>query len=301
MQFETVQFETTILHPVETQGTGLHSGVPVRLRMLPAPAGAGIVFRRTDLENFEIPAQGKYVARVSYATSLMRQGVLLSTTEHLLSVLYSLGVDNATIELDNLEVPILDGSGLPFVELLRKAGTKKLRRPRKYLKITRRIEVSDGAKHLSIEPASQFVITCETNYDHRMAGRQRLELVVTPEHYAAEIAPARTFGFEQDLERMRDMGLIRGATLANAICFTSDGLLNPEGLRFPDECCRHKVLDLIGDLALIGRPILGHVIAESAGHAMHTAIVGKILHDSSCYELVTSGQISPPVAQAAVG
>lgn len=301
MQFETVQFETTILHPVETQGVGLHSGVPVRLRMLPAPAGAGIVFRRTDLEDFEIPAQGKYVARVSYATSLMRQGVLLSTTEHLLSVLYSLGVDNATIELDNLEVPILDGSGLPFVELLRKAGTKKLRRPRKYLKITRRIEVSDGAKHLSIEPASQFVITCETNYDHRMAGRQRLELVVTPEHYAAEIAPARTFGFEQDLERMRDMGLIRGATLENAICFTSDGLLNPEGLRFPDECCRHKVLDLIGDLALIGRPILGHVIAESAGHAMHTAIVGKILHDSSCYELVTSGQISLPAAQAVAG
>ena len=296
-----MQFETTILHPVDTQGVGLHSGVPVRLRMLPAPAGAGIVFRRTDLEDFEIPAQGKYVARVSYATSLMRQGVLLSTTEHLLSVLYSLGVDNATIELDNLEVPILDGSGLPFVELLRKAGTKKLRRPRKYLKITRRIEVSDGAKHLSIEPASEFVITCETNYDHRMAGRQRLELVVTPEHYAAEIAPARTFGFEQDLERMRDMGLIRGATLENAICFTSDGLLNPEGLRFPDECCRHKVLDLIGDLALIGHPILGHVIAESAGHAMHTAIVGKILHDSSCYELVTSGQISPPVAQAAVG
>ncbi len=301
MQFETVQFETTILHPVDTQGVGLHSGVPVRLRMLPAPAGAGIVFRRTDLEDFEIPAQGKYVARVSYATSLMRQGVLLSTTEHLLSVLYSLGVDNVTIELDNLEVPILDGSGLPFVELLRKAGTKKLRRPRKYLKITRRIEVSNGAKHLSIEPASEFVITCETNYDHRMAGRQRLELVVTPEHYAAEIAPARTFGFEQDLERMRDMGLIRGATLENAICFTSDGLLNPEGLRFPDECCRHKVLDLIGDLALIGHPILGHVIAESAGHAMHTAIVGKILHDSSCYELVTSGQISPPVAQAAVG
>ena len=301
MQFETVQFETTILHPVETQGVGLHSGVPVRLRMLPAPAGAGIVFRRTDLEDFEIPAQGKYVARVSYATSLMRQGVLLSTTEHLLSVLYSLGVDNATIELDNLEVPILDGSGLPFVELLRKAGTKKLRRPRKYLRITRRIEVSDGAKHLSIEPADEFIITCETNYDHRLAGRQRLELVVTPEHYAAEIAPARTFGFEQDLERMRDMGLIRGATLANAICFTSDGLLNPEGLRFPDECCRHKVLDLIGDLALIGRPILGHVIAESAGHAMHTAIVGKILHDSSCYELVTAGQISLPVAQAAAG
>lgn len=301
MQFETVQFETTILHPVETQGVGLHSGVPVRLRMLPAPAGAGIVFRRTDLENFEIPAQGRYVARVSYATSLMRQGVLLSTTEHLLSVLYSLGVDNATIELDNLEVPILDGSGLPFVELLRKAGTKKLRRPRKYLRITRRIEVSDGAKHLSIEPADEFIITCETNYDHRLAGRQRLELVVTPEHYAAEIAPARTFGFEQDLERMRDMGLIRGATLENAICFTSDGLLNPEGLRFPDECCRHKVLDLIGDLALIGRPILGHVIAESAGHAMHTAIVGKILHDSSCYELVTSSQISLPLARAAVG
>ena len=278
-------------------GIGLHSGVEVSMRILPARAGQGIVFVRTDLDGFSIPANWKYVARVSYATSLMRQGVLLSTTEHLLSVLYSMGIDNARVEIDNLEVPILDGSGRPFVEMLRQAGIKRLRRRRRQLRILRPVEVEDKQKRIVVLPHQTFRITCETNYAHPMAGRQLVDLELTPSDYARSIAPARTFGFAQDLDRMRDMGLIRGATLDNAICFNGNGILNPGGLRFPDECCRHKVLDLIGDLALIGRPLLGHVIAERAGHAMHTALVHKIMHDPSCYELVTGDEV-PRLAQA---
>jgi UDP-3-O-[3-hydroxymyristoyl] N-acetylglucosamine deacetylase len=239
------------------------------------------------------------VAKVSYATSLMRQGVLLSTTEHLLSVLYSMGIDNARVEIDNLEVPILDGSGQPFVKLLQKAGVKRLRRRRRLLRILRPVEVEDHGKRIAVVPHESFRITCETNYGHPLAGRQVLELELTPDDYARSIAPARTFGFSDDLDRMRDMGLIRGATLDNAICFNGSAILNPGGLRFPDECCRHKVLDLIGDLALIGRPLLGHVIAERAGHAMHTALVHKIMHDPSCYQVVTGEEAGPAAAQAA--
>ena len=294
--------ETTIGNSVEVGGVGLHSGVRVNLRIAPARAGAGIVFCRTDLDGFTIPARGNYIARVSYATSLMRQGVLLSTTEHLLSVLYSLGIDNARIDIDNLEVPILDGSSQPFVKLLHQAGVKQLGKPRTYLRILKPVEVAEGAKRISIEPAEAFEISCETHYPHPLVGRERLELTVTPERYAREIAPARTFGFEQDLERMRDMGLIRGASLENAVCFGREGILNPGGLRFPDECCRHKVLDLIGDLALVGRPLLGRVVAERAGHAMHTALVKRVLNDTGCYELVTSDEVAAPVtAQAAIG
>jgi len=252
-----MRFETTLHRPVDASGVGLHSGVPVNIRVTPAPPSTGIVFVRTDLDRFAIPASWRHVARVSYATSLMRQGVLISTTEHLLSTFYSLGIDNAYIEIDNLEVPILDGSGLPFVELIRQAGIRHHRRQKRYLRVKR--------------PVSW---------------------------YADQIAPARTFGFDRDLDAMRNMGLIRGASLENAVCFTSDGVLNPGGLRFPDECCRHKALDLIGDLALIGRPLLGHVIAERAGHAMHAALVSRIMGDPDLYEVLTFDQLASRVAEA---
>jgi len=292
--------EQTIAASIEFAGVGLHSGAPVKMRLLPAPAGSGIVFRRTDLDNFEIPAIGRNVAKVSYATSLMRQGVLISTTEHLLSVFYSMGIDNAFVEIDNLEVPILDGSGQPFVELIREAGIRQYRRKRKYLRIRRPVFVEESGKRISILPAESFCLTCETDYRHPMAGRQSLEIEVTPERYAAEIAPARTFGFDYELDKMRDMGLIRGASLDNAVCFTRDGILNPQGLRFADECCRHKALDLIGDLALLGKPLLGHVIAERAGHAMHTALVARIMSDPSLYEILTFDQLASRVVQALV-
>jgi UDP-3-O-[3-hydroxymyristoyl] N-acetylglucosamine deacetylase len=294
-----LRFETTIQRPVAASGVGLHSGVAVRICIRPAKAGSGIVFVRTDLDNFTIPASWRHVARVSYATSLMRQSVLISTTEHLLSVFYSMGVDNALVEIDNLEVPILDGSGQPFVRLIREAGTRQLRTRRRYLRIRRPIVVEDRGKRISILPADCFRLTCDTDYPNPV-GRQSLQLEVTPERYASEIAFARTFGWESDLDQMRNMGLIRGASLENAVCFGSEGPLNPEGLRAPDECCRHKALDLIGDLALLGRPLLGHVIAERAGHAMHAALVKRIMSDASLYELATFDQLASRVTEALV-
>lgn len=295
-----MRFETTIQRPVEVTGVGLHSGVPVSLRILPAPPATGIVFIRTDLDRFPIPASWRYVARVSYATSLMRKGVLISTTEHLLSVFYSMGIDNAYIEIDNLEVPILDGSGRPFIELLQKAGLKSYRRRKRYLRVRRPISVEANGKRISILPADAFVLTCDVFFDHPLIRHQWLEMEITPERYAREIAPARTFGFEHELAQMRDMGLIRGATLDNAICFNHTRVQNPGGLRFEDECCRHKALDLIGDLALIGRPLLGHVIAERAGHAMHAALVARIMSDPTLYEVITFDKLATRVAHALV-
>jgi len=282
-----MKFETTIREPAEIADIGLHSGQKVNLRILPARSGSGVRFVRTDLENFEIPADWRHVAKVSYATSLMRKGVLLSTTEHLLSAIYACGIDNIRIEADNLEVPILDGSALPFVALLRTAGRKQLRRHRRYIKILRTVEVTVGEKRIRIDPADEFRVTCRTDYEHRLAGPDEVTITVTSPVYERLIAPARTFGFEADLDTMRDMGLIRGATLKNAVCFGATDVLNPEGLRFPDECCRHKVLDLIGDLALIGHPFLGHITVERGGHALHAAAVQKIMSDSSCYEEIT--------------
>jgi UDP-3-O-[3-hydroxymyristoyl] N-acetylglucosamine deacetylase len=295
-----LRFETTVQRPAAARGVGLHSGVPVSIRILPAPAGTGIVFRRTDLENFEIPASWRWVARVSYATSLMRSGVLISTTEHLLSVFYSMGIDNAYVEIDNLEVPILDGSGLPFVNLIREAGIRVYRKRRRFLRVRRPLTVEDKGKRISILPADTFRLTCDIEFDHPLVGRQSVEMDVTPERYASDISPARTFGFEWELDAMRNMGLIRGATLESAVCFGRDSVLNPGGLRFADECCRHKALDLIGDLALLGRPLLGHVIAERAGHAMHVALVAKIMSDPSLYEIITFDQLASRVAQALV-
>lgn len=295
-----MRFETTVQRPVETSGVGLHSGVPVSLRILPAPPSTGIVFLRTDLQHFSIPASYRYVAKVSYATSLMRQGVLISTTEHLLSSLCSMGIDNAFIEIDNLEVPILDGSGQPFVELIRQAGIKTHRRRRRYLRVRRPVSVEGNGKRITILPSDSFQLTCDVFFDHPMVGRQVLELEVTPDNYASRLAPARTFGFQHELDQMRNMGLIRGATLESAVCFDQQGVLNPGGLRFPDECCRHKALDLIGDLALIGKPLLGHVIAERAGHAMHVALVSKIMSDPSLYEVLNLDQIASRAVEALV-
>lgn len=291
-----MDYQYTIAKPVEVSGIGLHSAVPVRIRLLPGPANKGIVFRRTDLDNFEIPASWKHIARVSYATSLMRKGVLISTTEHLLSALMAMAIDNAVIEINSLELPILDGSCSPFLEMLQKTGRRQQRAPRTYLKVLRPVEVVEGAKRIAIFPAESFRITSSIDFPHPLVGYQSLELEVTPARYAREIAPARTFGFLDQLSQMKDMGLIRGGSLTNAVVFTHDSVMNDDGLRFPDECCRHKVLDLIGDLALIGYPLRAHVVAERAGHAMHTALVLKLVRDHSLWELTTSEAEAPALA-----
>lgn len=275
--------EQTIASPLEFAGIGLHSGAPVTMRLLPAPAGSGIVFRRTDLDNFEIPAIGRNVAKVSYATSLMRQGVLIQTTEHLLSALIGMGVDNVIAELDNLELPILDGSALPYVEAFLSAGIRSQRRRRETVRVLRPVEVREGEKFIGVYPGSGYSI--EYAIDFPAPVRQQKACVdLAAETYGADIAPARTFGYKADEQRLRDMGLIRGATPENAIILGAGGPENGP-LRFADEYVRHKVLDLIGDLALAGRRIEGQVVAERAGHAMHTALVSRLLKDRSAWEL----------------
>jgi UDP-3-O-[3-hydroxymyristoyl] N-acetylglucosamine deacetylase len=283
-----LDYQHTIAKPVEVSGIGLHSAVAVRIRLLPAPVNKGIVFRRTDLDNFEIPASWKYIARVSYATSLMRRGVLISTTEHILSALIGSGIDNVIIEISSLELPILDGSCNPFVDLLRRAGKRQQRAPRMYLKVLKPVEVIEGPKYIAIFPHRGFRITSSIDFAHPLVGRQEMELELTEQSYTAEIAPARTFGFLNELPQLRNMGLIRGGSLENAVVFTRDSVMNAEGLRFPDECSRHKILDLIGDLALVGHPLRARVVAERAGHAMHTALVLKLVRDRSLWELATS-------------
>ncbi len=276
------QFEHTIGSPVEFEGVGLHSGAEVHMRLLPAPAGSGIVFRRTDLDNFEIPAIGRNVAKVSYATSLMRQSVLISTTEHLLSALIGMGVDNVIIEVDNLEIPILDGSALPYVLCFDSVGLKQQRRRREFLRILKDVEVRDGTKFIGLYPGTGYSIDYEIDFPQPI-GKARF-VGVLEEDYARLIAPARTFGFKEDEPMLRNMGLIRGVSDECAI-IVSAGRIQNGPLRFPDEFVRHKVLDLIGDLALAGRRIEGRVLAERAGHAMHTALVKRLMRDRSAWEI----------------
>ncbi|MGC1618495.1 MAG: UDP-3-O-acyl-N-acetylglucosamine deacetylase [Candidatus Acidiferrum sp.] len=284
-------FQSTIAKEALAEGVGLHTGVSGHVRLLPAPADTGIVFRRTDLDHFPIEAQGHNVARVSYATSLMKQGVLLSTTEHLLAAIYSCGIDNVYIDIDSIEIPILDGSAEPFIQMLEKAGVRKLRRKRRYLKVLRSLEVEEGDRRIGIYPADEFRVRCYVDFPHPLVGRQEIEMVVNPETFRQLLARARTFCFERDIEPLRSMGLIRGGSLENAIVLTNDGVMNGP-LRFPDEFGRHKALDLIGDLALIGLPLLARVEAHKAGHALHTQLVSRLLADPTLWT-ITTGEATP--------
>jgi UDP-3-O-[3-hydroxymyristoyl] N-acetylglucosamine deacetylase len=271
---------------VACNGIGLHSGAPVSMRMLPAPSGTGIVFRRTDLDGYEVEAVSRNVARVSYATSLMKKGVFISTTEHLLSAFIGMGIDNAMVELDNLELPILDGSAKPFVEMIQKAGIRKQRRARKYLKIARELEMREGNKFIAVYPANSYSVSYSINFPHPLIGKETFEVELTNGSYLRQIAGARTFGSREDEQAMRNMGLIRGASRENCIVLTRDGVENGP-LRFRDEFVRHKILDLVGDLALLGKQVLGKVVADRAGHAMHTALVSRILRDKTMWEEVS--------------
>lgn len=279
-------FQTTIQNPVATQGIGLHTGVHGKLRLVPAPADTGIVFRRVDLDGFPIEAHGSNVARVSYATSLMKHGVLLSTTEHLLAAIYSCGIDNVYLDIDAIEVPILDGSAEPFMQMIDQAGIRKLRRKRRYLKVIEAVEVVEDGRRIGIYPADEFRVRCYVDFPHPMVGQQEVEMVVNAGSFRQVLSRARTFCFESDIEPLRGMGLIRGGSLENAIVLTKHGVMNGS-LRFADEFGRHKALDLIGDLALVGLPLLGRVEARKAGHALHTQLVSQLLADPSCWVITT--------------
>src|SRR6195256_3758342 len=289
-------FQTTIAKESLAEGVGLHTGVYGHIRLVPAPAETGIVFRRVDLENFHIEAQGQNVARVSYATSLMKQGVLLSTTEHLLAAIYSCGIDNIFIDIDSIEIPILDGSAEPFMEMLEECGVRKLRRRRRYLKVLKPLEVVEGDRRIGIYPADEFRVRCYVDFAHPLVGQQEVEMAVNPDTFRHLLARARTFCFERDIEPLRSMGLIRGGSLENAIVLTNDGVMNGP-LRDPDEVGRHKALDLIGDLALAGLPLLARVEAYKAGHSLHTALVSKLLADTSSWT-ITTGEAARPESDA---
>ena len=298
-------YEQTIRAAAACSGIGLHSGAPVSIRILPASSGTGVVFRRADLDGFEIEADSRNVARVSYATSLMKKGVLISTTEHVLSAFIGLGIDNAIVELDNLELPILDGSAQPFVDMIRKVGIRKQRRPRKYLKMRREVEMREGNKFIAIYPADSYSVSYSINFPHPLIGKETFQVELTNGSYLKHIAAARTFGSREDEQAMRNMGLIRGASRENCIVLTRDGIENGP-LRFSDEFVRHKVLDLVGDLALLGKQLLGKVVADRAGHAMHTALVSRILRDKSLWDEVTipgnaEGHEIPRRSEAAAG
>src|ERR1700747_1908925 len=299
-------FQNTIQHEVSTEGIGLHTGVFGHLRLLPAPADSGIVFRRTDLDLFSIQAGGRNVARVSYATSLMKQGVLLSTTEHLLAAIYSSGIDNIFIDIDSIEVPILDGSADPFLQLLDQAGVPRLPRRRRYLKVIRPVEVIEQDRRIGIYPADEFRVQCYVDFPHPLVGQQQIEIVVLPDTFRNLLARARTFCCERDMEPLRSVGLIRGGSLDNAIVLTNDGVMNGP-LRFPDEFGRHKALDLIGDLALVGLPLLGRVEAHKAGHSLHTQLVSRLLANPSLWTITTGSAVPaeepayPAVLSAALG
>ena len=265
------------------------------MRLVPAPAGSGIVFRRTDLDGFEIPATGRNLAKVSYATSLMRGSVLISTTEHLLSALIGFGVDNVIVEVDNLEIPILDGSALPYVQAFQSVGIRTQRRRRETVRVLRPVEVREGNKFIGVYPGSGYKILYTIDFPAPI-GRQCASVDLAAETYGQTIAPARTFGYKADEKKLRDMGLIRGAGPESIIILGANGPENGP-LRFADEYVRHKVLDLIGDLALAGRRIEGHVVAERAGHAMHAALVSRLIKDRSAWELAHVPVTAEPVEE----
>ena len=278
--------QTTLGTSVETKGVGLHKAVPVNLRLVPAPPDTGYVFRRTDLGGFEIPATVESVAHCSYATTLMRTGVMLSTVEHLLAALRGLGVDNVFIEVDNLEIPIMDGSAENFAEIIESAGIVEQPLARRALLIREKVFFEQGNRRISVEPADAYQIDCLIDFSHPMIGVQSMSVELVDGAFSREIAAARTFGFTHEIEALRRANLIRGGSLDNAIVLSPEGMLNQTGLRFRDEFVRHKILDIVGDLALLGMPILGRVVAERSGHIMHAGLMSKLLRIRSAWDIV---------------
>jgi UDP-3-O-[3-hydroxymyristoyl] N-acetylglucosamine deacetylase len=272
--------------PVEASGIGLHTAVQVHMRIVPAPPDTGYVFKRSDLGGFEIPASVESVAHCSYATTLMRTGVMLSTVEHLLAALRGAGVDNAYIEVDNLELPIMDGSSEVFTEMIERAGVSEQQLARRALRIKRMVSVEHGNRRISIEPAEAYEIDCMIDFTHPLIGVQNYSFALANGAFGREIAAARTFGFTHEIEALRRDNLIRGGSLDNAIVLTPEGMLNDTGLRFKDEFVRHKILDIIGDLALLGMPLMGRVKAQRSGHILHAALMSKLLRTDQAWEIV---------------
>jgi len=282
--------QRTLKRQISCAGIGLHSGQKVTLTLKPAAADTGIRFRRTDL-GVEIPATVAEVSSVQHATVLGKAGATVETVEHLLAALVSAGIDNVIVELNHREVPIMDGSSAPFLYLLQEAGVKKLSPARRYLKILKPVQIASGDKRIAIYPSDHFKVSYTISFDHPLLRHQSRTERITEGSFADHIAAARTFGFLKEVEWLRQNGLALGGSLENAIVIGDTGVLN--ALRFEDEFVRHKILDVVGDLALVGYPIVGHVVAHRAGHALHTQLAAEILTDQEAWCLVEAPAAVP--------
>ncbi|MBW2477081.1 MAG: UDP-3-O-acyl-N-acetylglucosamine deacetylase [Deltaproteobacteria bacterium] len=279
--------QQTIIEPVCISGIGLHSGERINMTLRPADAGTGIIFHRLlNNRTVDIPARADKVVDTRLATVLGAGDVRISTVEHLLATLSAYGIDNLHIDIDGDEVPIMDGSAAPFASIIEESGIRKLPRSRKFISIREPVSVIDGEKRVSIIPSRFFRITFDIAFDHPCIALQQRSVKITSESFRRELASARTFGFLKDVETLKAAGLARGGSLENAIVIDDERILNPEGLRYQDEFVRHKILDSIGDLSLIGAPILGHVRAFKAGHDINLQIVEKLLANPQAWQIL---------------
>jgi UDP-3-O-[3-hydroxymyristoyl] N-acetylglucosamine deacetylase len=266
----------TINANVSITGIGLHSGIYTKVELHPAPAGNGITFVRADLDGLRIPALQASTTALDYATTVGKDDVSVGTVEHLLSAVMACAITDLDIHIDGPEVPIIDGSALPFMHLIDAAGVRELNSEIPVLRITKPIEIVEGDKWIRMTPASRLVMKYKIDFDHPVIGRESFHFDFEHDNFLRKIAPARTFGFLRDVEKMRAAGLARGGSVENCIVLDDKGVVNG-ALRFKDEFVRHKILDLLGDLALIGRPIVGEISAHRAGHALHSRFVAEIL------------------------
>jgi UDP-3-O-[3-hydroxymyristoyl] N-acetylglucosamine deacetylase len=296
--------QKTLGKEVACAGIGVHSGKQVHLRIRPAPVNHGIRFARIDLPGHpSVPARFNKVVDTSLATVIGDDGFIVSTIEHLMAALSGLGIDNALVEVDAHELPIMDGSAGPFVRLLQSAGTIVQDAPRFYLIIEQPLELTEADKFVGIYPAPHYRITCTIEYAHPLIRTQTRDLVITPDRFAKEIAGARTFGFLHEVEYMKKYGLAQGGSLDNAVVIDQDQVLNDGGLRFEDEFVRHKLLDCVGDFSLLGLPLIGHVVAKRSGHAFNHALLEKIFLEKGAWRtgtLEAAGGRRAPVKQLAI-
>ena len=277
---------------VHCAGIGLHSGRKVTLSLKPAPADYGIRFQRADLGGVEIPAHVSHLSGpLQLQTGLVHEQAAVETVEHLLAALHSLGVDNVAVELNHPEVPIMDGSAAPWVYLIQDAGVRDLSAPRRTMRILRPLQVQHGDKRAALYPSDQFKITYTICFDHPLLRHQQKTVDLDEQTFVNDIAPARTFGFLKEVEMLRQRGLALGGSLENAVVLGETGVLNP--LRFEDEFVRHKILDAIGDMALVGCAILGHLVVHRGGHALHTALASELLRQRDAWQYVDAPVMVP--------
>ena len=292
--------QQTIKKNITISGIGLHSGARINLKLRPAEANTGIVFHRIDGEQtISIKASHENVVDTRMATVIGKHGTTVSTIEHFMAALAAFGIDNLNVDIDGPEVPVLDGSAAPFIREIQQAGVKTLASSKKFIAIRKPLEIIEGEKRISIIPSRFFRITFDIAFDHPAISVQQHSMKFTAETFCKDIAPARTFGFLQEVEYLKANGLARGGSLENAVVIDDDGVMNPEGLRFHDEFVRHKILDAFGDFSLIGHPLLGHIRAFKAGHDLNAKMVQTILDNPAHWSYVEFSEQALREAQRA--